>query len=702
MSIKTNFCRITIFLFLFVCTINASFGQQIPSAFYEEGTSDSEKIACLKQMNWEGAMKSDSLDALLDEGIPLAAENNESKLENTLKLKQIQFSSETLEEQIAVLVDIQKIAQNQEWDSVYIVAEHIICQRLKNNNKGDEALKRWLVLLEDERIKNVDFSYVNGSIFIEIGMIYADRGNFKEALAMFQASLKTTTKSTDRSRINDLYLGIGSMYSNLQQNDSAKKYTDKAIARATEVYEPRVLARAYIDIAQNFGMAGEFDSCLVYSLLLERTALENNFSDYLLYSNDMIAACYMSLKNPKKALPHQLKAYDLLTNITNTNDAINKCRQALNVGLCYIDLNDYTNAEKYYLEALALGETISGRETANVLNHLCFLYLDKGDIGQAKTYCLKLEKVLPEVSEPLLKGEIQRCLAQYYNETNQNQKSNVFAFKAISNITSFENLAKVYQIKALNHEALSEYDSAIIAYRLYILNQDSFQRQSDKELEHTILAKYSVEKAENQVKIATMDKELSDLNTEKERRMKLFGFLLLGLSFISIIVIVSRHRKFLAERDKTLQLEKEATQAVLDKSRSVLKSQSEFILSKNRLIDELKDNLNTLFDDVAVNTKGMNSFLDSKILTKEDWKKFKISFTVVYPTFINRANELYPNLTAGELRLLCLQKLGMNTQESADMLGVLHDSVKRTTLRIFQKFNIDTSLTLQEVVDGIQ
>jgi tetratricopeptide (TPR) repeat protein len=702
MSQNTSVFRVTSALLLYVFSISNSFGQKIPSAFFEKGTTDSEKIACLKRINWDGASKTDSLDALLDEGIPLAAENNEPKLENKLKLKQIQFSNKTLDEKIASLIAIQEIAKKQDWDSIYLVSEHVICQSLKNNDKSDEALKRWLVLLEDERIKRGNFPYLQGSIFIEMASIYDVRGNYQEALAMYQASLKTATKSKNWIRIGNLYHGMGVLYSYLSQKDSSRKYIDKAIALAIEINEPGMLTRAYNSIARSFGMAGKYDSCLVYSLLLEKTAKKYRFTNYIFYSYDMIAACYMSLKNPKKALPYQLKAYEMVNSPELLNNSTNKCYEALNVGLCYIELKEYDNAEKYYLEALAIGKNINTRERANVLMHLGFLYLDQGNLRKAKTYCSQLEEVLPKVTEPFLTGEIQRCLAQYNNETNQNQKSNVFANGAISNITSFENLAKVYQIKALNHEALSEYDSAIIAYRLYILNQDSFQRQSDKELEHTILAKYSVEKAENRAKIATMDKELSDLNTEKERRMKLFGFLLLGLSLVSILIIVSRHKKFLAERDKTMQLEKEAAQAVLDKSLSVLTSQSELILNKNRLINELKNNLTTLFNDVAVDASGMNTFLDTKILTKEDWNKFKISFAVVHPTFITRANELYPNLTASELRLLCLQKLGMNTQESADMLGVLHDSVKRTTLRIFQKFNIDSLLTLQEVVDGIQ
>lgn len=697
MSADSSFFRRTFILFLSLFSVYTSFGQVIPSAFFEEETTDSEKIECLKRMELGLFSESDSLHTLLDEGVVLAAENNEVMLENTLKLIQIQYSRKIPDEKIESLNRIQDIAQKQDWDSLHIAAEYLICRSLEDNGRMDEAQSKLLALLESDRFNIDDYPQMHGLFLEEIGILYQEKSDFKNALEMYQKSLAVNTKSNDKRRLVTSYINLGNIYLSLGERDSSKYYTEGAIRIAKEINKPFLEAHGYLNMAMFFGYNGSFDSCLVYGLLLEELSAKHGYSQYSLHSNDMIAACYVSLKNPKRALPYQLKAYEL------GNGDKEKSKLALNVGLCYIDLNEYDNAEKYYLKALANARSLNSNwEITNVLNHLGFLYLDQGDIGKAKTYCMQSEKALLKISDPFLIGETQRCLAQYYHKTNRNQKSNDFANGAISNITSFENLAKVYKLKALNHDALSEYDSASAAYKLYIVNQDSFQRQTDKELEQTILAKYSVEKAENQVKIAAMDKEVSDLNAEKQRRMKLFGFLLLGLSLLSIVIIVSRHKRFLAERDKTMQLEKEVAQGILDNSRSVLASQSELILNKNRLIDELKSNLTTLFNDVSVDTTGMNNFLDSKILTKEDWKKFKISFTVVYPTFIKRAGELYPNLTASELRLLCLQKLGMNTQESADMLGVLHDSVKRTTLRIFQKFNIDSSLSLLEVVEAIQ
>jgi DNA-binding NarL/FixJ family response regulator len=145
-----------------------------------------------------------------------------------------------------------------------------------------------------------------------------------------------------------------------------------------------------------------------------------------------------------------------------------------------------------------------------------------------------------------------------------------------------------------------------------------------------------------------------------------------------------------------------ASQAIIDHSREILANQSSLILDKNRIIEELKNNLELFFADVTAGGNGVQNFLESRILTNEDWDKFKVSFKVVYPNFMENCENLYDGLTSSELRLLCMYKLGMTKNEIAEMLAVLPSSVKRSVNRFYQKYDLDHSEDMYTIVERVK
>ena len=66
----------------------------------------------------------------------------------------------------------------------------------------------------------------------------------------------------------------------------------------------------------------------------------------------------------------------------------------------------------------------------------------------------------------------------------------------------------------------------------------------------------------------------------------------------------------------------------------------------------------------------MNLLQNLKILTTEDWRKFRSLFEQYHPHFILNLVEHYPKLTGSELRLLVLIKIGFDTTEIANVLGI--------------------------------
>jgi DNA-binding NarL/FixJ family response regulator len=198
-----------------------------------------------------------------------------------------------------------------------------------------------------------------------------------------------------------------------------------------------------------------------------------------------------------------------------------------------------------------------------------------------------------------------------------------------------------------------------------------------------------------------MDANLSKVRADKNLKLMLSGFLLLAISLIFIFLLIRKHKRIKKEREKNATLEKEASKRLIEHSREILANQSKLIIDKNRIIEDLKNNLNLLFEDVEEGNTKVQSFLEDRILTNEDWDRFKLNFKVVYPNFIKKCESKFQSITSSELRLICLHKLGMSRKEMAEMLGVLDYSVKRTVNRFYKKNNFDHTTEMPQVIQSI-
>ena len=82
------------------------------------------------------------------------------------------------------------------------------------------------------------------------------------------------------------------------------------------------------------------------------------------------------------------------------------------------------------------------------------------------------------------------------------------------------------------------------------------------------------------------------------------------------------------------------------------------------------------------------------ILTDEDWDRFRVLFTKVYPGFFVSLKEHIPDITVGEQRMAALVKLRISIKDSAAMLGVSINSIYKTRQRLRQRLGLDNDADL--------
>jgi DNA-binding NarL/FixJ family response regulator len=95
------------------------------------------------------------------------------------------------------------------------------------------------------------------------------------------------------------------------------------------------------------------------------------------------------------------------------------------------------------------------------------------------------------------------------------------------------------------------------------------------------------------------------------------------------------------------------------------------------------------------NSEAISELSQMKILTEDDWRKFKKLFSEVYPEFLSNATLRSFSLSTAELRLLMLLKINLTTKEIASSLGVSDGAIRTTKYRILKK-------TKEAGIDDIQ
>ena len=91
----------------------------------------------------------------------------------------------------------------------------------------------------------------------------------------------------------------------------------------------------------------------------------------------------------------------------------------------------------------------------------------------------------------------------------------------------------------------------------------------------------------------------------------------------------------------------------------------------------------------------------TSILTDDNWREFKRLFEVVHPSFLHRLQSKYPLLTTAEIRLSALIRLERSSKETAHLLGVSIETIKKTRYRLRKKINISEEEAVEVWVKSI-
>jgi DNA-binding CsgD family transcriptional regulator len=224
-----------------------------------------------------------------------------------------------------------------------------------------------------------------------------------------------------------------------------------------------------------------------------------------------------------------------------------------------------------------------------------------------------------------------------------------------------------------------------------------------------------LENLEIQFKILDQQKELELVKKDK-RFFKLTSYLLwggIGL-LIAIAMVIILFLKRINKRDQQLLQKKEELQQAfiqqqmlkdeqmrneIDFKESQLSALTLQMLQKSELMKELKEKL-------EANQPGNPHNELSRIINKgfnqdKEWDDFNVYFESINRNFYTKLRELFPDVSANDLKICALIKLNLSSKEMAGILNISPDSVKTARYRLRKKLQLNTEDNLTEFIQQL-
>ncbi|HLV92291.1 MAG TPA: tetratricopeptide repeat protein [Aequorivita sp.] len=451
--------------------------------------------------------------------------------------------------------------------------------------------------------------------------------------------------------------------------------------------------RAAKTIATHYWIVKNYEKAFIWLLRTERILEKLNSDSYPNMAEHLsfIGNCYYHFADYSNAIIYFEKASKIKKSKFNSL-AVLEAQNSL--GLCYQKLKNFDKSNESFIQIINDSSEFSNKTWKGIATgNLGYNYYLQGDFNEAiPLFNTDISLALKNQDYGLAAGST-IPLADIYLQQHQLKKSKDKIDESVKYIQlskQTDRLRKLYPILskwyAANNEpdkSMKYLDSAMIANQKY---QEKF---NSLKLLH---ANQIVEAKEREI-------EIQRLNTESQLKLSQRNFIILIIAILltgSIFAFWLRN-KILLKRQYIKELELDNTRKALSNAKNMLENTTLRIRQDHKLITELKRKKAT-----EENNMLLAELKSKNILTQADWLQYKNLFKQAYPQFLPSLQASYPELSQAEIRYLCLEKLQLNNNEMALVLGVSSNTVRVTKHRIRKKLNLESQEQTETLIDMLE
>lgn len=438
--------------------------------------------------------------------------------------------------------------------------------------------------------------------------------------------------------------------------------------------------------------------------------------------------------NYQEALKYFTKAYK---EVKKTGDEPEMATLLNNLGLVHWRLENNTAAMECYTEAAQLAEKHNLKRLLGLTyTNRALIYKEQRNFKPAFEHNNKAIAIFKELNQP-------RDLAIAYNNQGQiyrygkNLDPALTFYKLSLDVcqkigykegiaTAYQNLGTVYTLKgddikaldaarkclsisltlnskvriseayeelAKNHEKFGRADSALYYYKKHSDTKQALLEANQSDL----LSRYQAN-----LGMEVKNLRIQNLQNEKQIAANRLWFIAIGIFMLLLIAafFVYRYLSKIRFNKRQLELELENSKQIIDIREQELKTYIIDLSQKNTIISRLQGDIPEE-ETTPEATPEVADLLEQKILTDDDWEKFKTRFKAIYPVFFTRIKESGIALTEAEVRVLVLMRLELNSKEMAGILGISPQSVRVCKMRLRKKLPPEKYETVEDFLHYI-
>lgn len=526
--------------------------------------------------------------------------------------------------------------------------------------------------------------------------------------------------------------------------DSIPNSTILELLTAYEHYFPSDSTRAFCQLIRGrlFIERAQYDTAM-YCLqdcytLSQRNGRESRATDAV----RLIGRCHIKQGEFPQGIEYLLEAYESYKRIfEKTDDGGRLIETIIEITAAYKTSKNFEKAQEWGEQSwqYSCKHNATGYMIATA-GRLAECYLNLGNLAQAKKmidtafYLQNFYKNNYNEDERFyILGRIEAKLENCEIALNQYKK-------AINTNITKDNVFKKYRYMqglADGYHCIGKYDSALFFYEKAMLTPDSSQKAEILVLmsdvcakvgnyKNAFLYKQKGEFLKSTIFTAEKNKAIGHLEAKNEVNKKewtlkqhqqnfkirqliiVLLFVVMGVSLVFVILWSSRQRqrsiimeqelKLIAEEKRNIEIKEQLQMQTLNQINQNLYAKQKALTAAQKVI-ELK---NALIEELELKTHDdkketdVRIFRNARILTVEDWHKFRNLFDKTFPDFYEQQKTQFPNLTTAEIRLFMLLKVGFNNAEIAYALGISVDSVYKTRYRLRRKLEISEEYDLEK------
>ncbi|MEL6811739.1 MAG: tetratricopeptide repeat protein [Bacteroidota bacterium] len=405
-------------------------------------------------------------------------------------------------------------------------------------------------------------------------------------------------------------------------------------------------------------------------------------------------------ENYQKSNDYNKEAYDIYK---ANNDKVYQAQAANDIGNAYIYLENYSEASKYLTESIALAkETNFSDIHGTSLTNLGKVRKEQKLYDEAISLINKALKIHRETGSQDKCAEALIELGKTYAAFEQPNKAIRYLSEAISissEIEANKTLANAYKNRSKSFEAIGNFKIALNDFKEFSRLNDSIYNIRKSQQMEELRTIYDIERKEKEIELQKSDIQLLQ---EKDRANTLRNTLLIS-GLIGMVLLFSLVYYGVRQKIKRTQLEKEKLDQDLQFKSKELTTHALHLAQKNEVLENLKTKAKQLKDGKQ-DKNGYQLLIQTINFDQQHdkgWDNFIRYFENVHADFNKKAQSAYPNITAGDLRLMALLKMNLSSKEIANILSISPDGIKKARQRLRKKLGLTPEDSLEVTVMSI-